>query len=290
MSSLNKQEAFDYEDELNASEVEEVEEQEQDLEGEEEEEEYEEENIPELEHLKEVVFDRKKNKAVNEDVWDDSALITAWDAAVEEYELYHSSAAKASANHEKSSHQDKSAKVVTASKVQTKTTTPHQKAKASRPIKKVSAPKPQEVHATEAVEPSIENEAQPTSDYYENHYGYYGHQVDSNSNPHYQYPSTYPNTSTGFYSYPTSATQTGKSPIPPPMASHPQYNPYSTGPQHPPQPNMGHTTQGYGMLPPPPPPPAVSAFTEDEALANLLMAWYYSGYYTGLYQARRHGQ
>jgi len=34
-------------------------------------------------------------------------------------------------------------------------------------------------------------------------------------------------------------------------------------------------------------PPPLS-MPEDEDLANLLMAWYFSGYYTGLYQAKRH--
>ncbi|KAF8973450.1 hypothetical protein BGZ46_009845 [Entomortierella lignicola] len=44
-----------------------------------------------------------------------------------------------------------------------------------------------------------------------------------------------------------------------------------------------------GMMPPP---PMMSgqfsgAGMDDEALSNLIMAWYFSGYYTGLYQAQR---
>jgi hypothetical protein len=35
---------------------------------------------------------------------------------------------------------------------------------------------------------------------------------------------------------------------------------------------------------PPVPPPALPQTGQDEALSNLMMAWYYSGYYTGLYQ------
>ncbi|KAG0292692.1 hypothetical protein BGZ96_003810 [Linnemannia gamsii] len=51
---------------------------------------------------------------------------------------------------------------------------------------------------------------------------------------------------------------------------------------------------GRGMMPPPPFPPhsgGGGAFSgskmDDEALGNLIMAWYFSGYYTGLYQAQR---
>ncbi|KAG2195776.1 hypothetical protein INT47_005753 [Mucor saturninus] len=35
--------------------------------------------------------------------------------------------------------------------------------------------------------------------------------------------------------------------------------------------------------PAPPPPPPMTG--QDEGLSNLMMAWYYAGYYTGLYQA-----
>ncbi|KAF9930736.1 hypothetical protein FBU30_000114 [Linnemannia zychae] len=51
----------------------------------------------------------------------------------------------------------------------------------------------------------------------------------------------------------------------------------------------------HGMMPPPPIPPfppssggSISGQKmDDEALGNLIMAWYFSGYYTGLYQAQR---
>ncbi|KAI8875311.1 hypothetical protein K501DRAFT_337790 [Backusella circina FSU 941] len=36
-----------------------------------------------------------------------------------------------------------------------------------------------------------------------------------------------------------------------------------------------------------PPPPLPTLPSNDEALSNLIMAWYYSGYYTGLYQAQQ---
>ncbi|KAF9964332.1 hypothetical protein BGZ70_006613 [Mortierella alpina] len=55
---------------------------------------------------------------------------------------------------------------------------------------------------------------------------------------------------------------------------------------------------GMGMMPPPslsqplPPPfqqagPFSASGMDDEALSNLIMAWYFSGYYTGLYQGQR---
>ncbi|CAG8816456.1 29222_t:CDS:2, partial [Racocetra persica] len=49
-------------------------------------------------------------------------------------------------------------------------------------------------------------------------------------------------------------------------------------------PNMSYFPGWRPMQPPKPqtvvPPPMI----DDEALSNLLMAWYYSGYYTGLFQ------
>ncbi|CAI2161986.1 5058_t:CDS:10 [Funneliformis geosporum] len=39
-------------------------------------------------------------------------------------------------------------------------------------------------------------------------------------------------------------------------------------------------------FPPPKAPVPIPGF-DDEALSNLIMAWYYSGYYTGLYQGRK---
>lgn len=41
-----------------------------------------------------------------------------------------------------------------------------------------------------------------------------------------------------------------------------------------------HETQA--QPPPPPPPPGLPQ--NNEALSNLIMSWYYAGYYTGLYQ------
>ncbi|KAF9419978.1 hypothetical protein BGZ94_009270 [Podila epigama] len=45
----------------------------------------------------------------------------------------------------------------------------------------------------------------------------------------------------------------------------------------------------HPMVPPVPPMPTgqASAGVDDEVLGNLIMAWYFSGYYTGLYQAQR---
>lgn len=43
--------------------------------------------------------------------------------------------------------------------------------------------------------------------------------------------------------------------------------------------------QAQAQVPPPPPPPP-GLPQNNEALSNLIMAWYYAGYYTGLYQVR----
>ncbi|KAF9122220.1 hypothetical protein BGW39_009896 [Mortierella sp. 14UC] len=61
---------------------------------------------------------------------------------------------------------------------------------------------------------------------------------------------------------------------------------------------FGHGPSAAGtqrMMPPPPIPsfphsgggPFSASKMDDEALGNLIMAWYFSGYYTGLYQAQR---
>lgn len=42
-----------------------------------------------------------------------------------------------------------------------------------------------------------------------------------------------------------------------------------------------------GVPPPPPPPPVAVPESPDEALASTLMAWYMSGYHTGYYQAMK---
>lgn len=45
---------------------------------------------------------------------------------------------------------------------------------------------------------------------------------------------------------------------------------------------------GFPNLPPMPPmPKSGTSGSDDDTLGNLMMAWYFSGYYTGLYQAQR---
>jgi len=64
----------------------------------------------------------------------------------------------------------------------------------------------------------------------------------------------------------------------------PQYGPYGPPPQHGPPP-PGYRSQ-FGPAFPPPPPPVMDR-QDPELMANLLMSWYLSGYYTGLYQGRQ---
>ncbi|WAR00621.1 SMN-like protein [Mya arenaria] len=50
-------------------------------------------------------------------------------------------------------------------------------------------------------------------------------------------------------------------------------------------------SQTAPMMPPPPPPPlADMEETENEALASMLMSWYMSGYHTGYYQGLQQGK
>ncbi|KAL7332183.1 hypothetical protein PS15p_204263 [Mucor circinelloides] len=43
----------------------------------------------------------------------------------------------------------------------------------------------------------------------------------------------------------------------------------------------------YAAAPAPPPMPPSMPTQDNEAFSNLIMSWYYAGYYTGLYQARQ---
>ncbi|KAL0090105.1 hypothetical protein J3Q64DRAFT_1728346 [Phycomyces blakesleeanus] len=70
--------------------------------------------------------------------------------------------------------------------------------------------------------------------------------------------------------------------------AHPSMPYYSSHSYHAPE-NITHPAHTMPTMPPMPPMPQRSngSSQDDEMLSNLMMAWYYSGYYTGLYQARR---
>eukprot|EP00658_Telonema_sp_P-2_P033448 TRINITY_DN24551_c0_g1_i2.p1 TRINITY_DN24551_c0_g1~~TRINITY_DN24551_c0_g1_i2.p1 ORF type:complete len:284 (-),score=50.78 TRINITY_DN24551_c0_g1_i2:137-988(-) len=75
----------------------------------------------------------------------------------------------------------------------------------------------------------------------------------------------------------------------PPEQQHPeyQYQEHQHQPDH--FPGSGPTNQSYphpNYMHPgqqPPPAPMLGMLPEDEDLSNLLLSWYYSGYYTGVY-------
>lgn len=71
-------------------------------------------------------------------------------------------------------------------------------------------------------------------------------------------------------------------PPPPPPPPGPQPPPHFYPSMHndPNRPFSGWRPKPSDMAPP------MSGF-DDEALTNLIMAWYYSGYYTGLYHGRK---
>ncbi|KAF4119424.1 Survival motor neuron protein (SMN) [Geosmithia morbida] len=46
-------------------------------------------------------------------------------------------------------------------------------------------------------------------------------------------------------------------------------------------------TEGLPSAPPGPPPQVLLGTVQDEGLKKLLMAWYYAGYYTGLFEGQQ---
>ncbi|KAF9216290.1 hypothetical protein BGZ59_010341 [Podila verticillata] len=117
--------------------------------------------------------------------------------------------------------------------------------------------------------------------------------------------STKPKGSTSTTTQPTHQQMFTPFPHPHNPYMYPGYPPYSQGypnpiPHFPQGPGMPHPMGGVGMgpssgaipgfpnLPPMPPMPnSGTSGSDDDTLSNLMMAWYFSGYYTGLYQAQR---
>lgn len=81
------------------------------------------------------------------------------------------------------------------------------------------------------------------------------------------------------------------SPPPPPpsyfpgMPNHPPFNM-----SHSPMASASSTTMPFPMMPPPPPMPNDSVTNENEALCSMLLSWYMSGYHTGYYQGLKQSQ
>jgi survival motor neuron protein len=126
-----------------------------------------------------------------------------------------------------------------------------------------------------------------------------GDQTVSASSGEKEYPQPFPSSSSTYYSPSSSHAYPPPSAHIPPPTHHPYPYPYA-GPHHAPAPppmgvgpshNYGSTYNPY--FPPPPTLPHIrpARTADDEILNNLLMAWYYSGYYAGRYQAmREHSQ
>ncbi|CAG8783531.1 10458_t:CDS:2, partial [Dentiscutata erythropus] len=153
----------------------------------------------------------------NSDVWDDSALITAWDHAVKEYESFHS------IKTEKTTNKIDNIKNKGALSKKTQSTSDSESGEASTPISVIenaSAKRNNNKKAGSFPEKPTNAEAKSSTD-----------QTQKERNPNASY-------------YP------------------------GWRPMQPPKPQTA--------IPPP--------MIDDDALSNLLMAWYYSGYYTGLFQ------
>ncbi|CAG8590684.1 10206_t:CDS:2, partial [Dentiscutata heterogama] len=246
----------------------------------------------------------------NSDVWDDSALITAWDHAVKEYQSFHSIKTEKTTNkidnikNKGVDRDDESAlKSSDDKKVRGKTSMGSKEASVAGkrvpsyhsqssymgyppysyhqypsyysyppppPPKAGSFPeKPTNAEAKSSTDQTQKEKVDDSSVEETDHihtqdsYTHYGHGSDSATGDN-SYYSAY-----GWYNnYP---------PPPPP----PQFY-YQTPPIM--DPNVSYFPGWRSMQPPKPqtaiPPPMI----DDDALSNLLMAWYYSGYYTGLFQ------
>lgn len=86
-------------------------------------------------------------------------------------------------------------------------------------------------------------------------------------------------TNSGHISKKPVTRKTKKAPLPKEVPYHDYYNTQSNSQQEIPPPAAASQSS---FLPPMPPLP-----TSQEELSNLIMAWYYCGYYTGIYQAQR---
>ncbi|CAG8611900.1 1038_t:CDS:2 [Paraglomus brasilianum] len=229
---------------------------------------YNEEEYNELEETCEVAEDMDVAEDAD-DVWDDSALINAWDKAMLEYQTHHSLKAKA-----KQEEVNGSSAASARSKQKTST---KEKAKQVYKSSTSATKRPQQFDnaTTRATKQKLDNgkdnkntkesSQQKTFYPYYPYPPYYGEPLGNNPSP-----------STQFYQ------------PPPPMES--QYSHYAwhsrpipPPPQMPPISGSGNSrahsfiaqTSTNGLS-------NYSYFVDDEALSNLLMAWYFSGYYTGL--------
>ncbi|KAF9973997.1 hypothetical protein BGZ73_002719 [Actinomortierella ambigua] len=282
----------------------------------------------------------------HEEVWDDSALIEAWDAAVKQYELYHNP----SGDHAKSRPSTKETQAGSAPKrpqhpavssrtgsgagtnkkpVLTNERKPTSSAKANIPpststlttatttsvaagtrdTSKKTRPSPSKGTGASSKEISGAMPAKKKAKVQHDWTSESGAQTwqwpqATNTttgagdtavfNPYAQFTAPYPHY---MPPYPGTSSMAGMHGAgPPPMM------PWNMPPPPPPS--------APPMFAPPVPPPSmfVPSFLssgdagaahrpaagprgmDDESLGNLIMAWYYSGYYTGLYQARRQQQ
>ncbi|KAL8606338.1 hypothetical protein ACOMHN_050818 [Nucella lapillus] len=94
----------------------------------------------------------------------------------------------------------------------------------------------------------------------------------------------------GAPAFPQFAPGSNLPPPPPPpsffpgMPSHPSFSM-----SH--QPTGSAASMPFPMMPPPPPPmPNTGVSSENEALCSMLLSWYMSGYHTGYYQGLKQGQ
>ncbi|KAI9593346.1 hypothetical protein BDF19DRAFT_448395 [Syncephalis fuscata] len=161
-----------------------------------------------------ISYNRQSSENTNEDdVWDDSALIEAWDAAVHEYQTYH-------ANNKQDNTVNKS----------------------KRKLKRIPSQYQRKQTKTQIENTSTTNTAQSDSN------------TPSKTNPQYK------------------INEMETDPL-----GQPSYYEYSTNEQYPPHYNP-FTSASHPTFP------------QDPDTMNMVMAWYYAGYYTAIHQTKQQQQ
>lgn len=270
----------------------------------------------------EVVFQAGQNDGTDSDIWDDTALIKAYDEAINSF--------KAQMNADKNEEQESNNSETTPKRTGKKGKHRRKKRKSSHKqkwrvgdhcsahfsednlvynaiiksvnyklgtcwITYVGYGNEEEKDLDELMAPVQDRLSQEEDSYFSEN-GYESVDMDTMPNPeqspHYPGPGSYPSPNQHERFYPPPGPSSWHFGRIPPWSS-PQFPvslpyPYDYGMVAPPPPRPTHRNGPWGIPPPPPPPP--TGGDDGEALHAMLMAWYMSGYHTGYYQGTKNAQ
>eukprot|EP01116_Phalansterium_solitarium_P001282 TRINITY_DN11079_c0_g1_i2.p1 TRINITY_DN11079_c0_g1~~TRINITY_DN11079_c0_g1_i2.p1 ORF type:complete len:262 (-),score=35.08 TRINITY_DN11079_c0_g1_i2:97-882(-) len=223
--------------------------------------------------LHEEEMHEEEGEAPHDDIWDDGALISAYNQAIQQYQAFHGSqsgARKSGGRNRKESTASKKRKLdATAgdksedaerAAASTAASTPSVGSDAlSRAPAQVAEPTSDRTVA----DAPLSNAAAPTGEQ---------EQQQQQQQPQYDYSNYYNFSYGNGYSSHAAAHA-----VDPAWVHHMQHH-------RPP-------AAAVSAIPvvPPAPPPVPPGLADDETFAQLLRSWYYSGYYAGLYQGRQGG-